>query len=81
MGRLCLSHSAKPTVGGLLASPLPSSILSRCAGWWCSSGLYFVDITKKPVAATTKSYEEQVLGPKGGKTGADYAVHQTTANC
>ncbi|HUT92049.1 MAG TPA: Gfo/Idh/MocA family oxidoreductase [Thermoguttaceae bacterium] len=34
------------------------------------------DVWPKKCHEYVKSYEEQVLGPKGGKTGADYAVHQ-----
>jgi len=34
------------------------------------------DVWPKKCHEYLKSYEEQVLGPKGGKTGADYAVHQ-----
>ena len=34
------------------------------------------DVWPKKCHEYIKSYEEKVLGPKGGKTGADYAVHQ-----
>ncbi len=34
------------------------------------------DVWPKKCHEYLKSYEEQVLGPKGGKTGANYAVHQ-----
>ncbi len=36
----------------------------------------FSDVWPKKCHEYIKSYEDQVLGPKGGKTGADYAVHQ-----
>ena len=34
------------------------------------------DVWPKKCHEYIKSYEEKVLGPKGGKAGADYAVHQ-----
>ena len=34
------------------------------------------DVWPKKCQEYIKSYEEKVLGPKGGKTGADYAVYQ-----